>query len=175
MDDAPDLVGDIVSGLPGRWQAPFLLVVLDGESQRRAATKAGIPRGDIQRWALSGQWRTAARAVQKLLASGHAGEWRTLGDLARRRLHRVLTSKQVAHRDLLKAVEIVLDRTGLPAGATVEDPDAQDGDIPPLHTPEGRAAALAELAALPEELLREAIERRRAAGPAHLRPPVEEP
>lgn len=164
-----DRVGEIVSSLPERWRQPFMLRMLDSRSFRQIEKETGVSWSTIQGWSQRAEWKAAAKELWKFLAAIRVDDWRVLRRAADRELLAVLEGEGSAAADKLRAVTIVLDRTGLAPGQQLVDPDAGNDAAPPLHTPEGREAALVELASLPPDLLIEALRRLREAAPEHLR------
>ncbi len=147
----------IVLTLPARWQHVFIAHAIEGKPPKVVRTETGVPRGTFQHWTCTERWRAAEREVLAIQAKSRINTWRRLVLAADEAVTDVLGDDTADARDRLKAAEIVYDRSGLTSGATLPDPDAQDGETPPLHTPEGRAALVAELRSLPRELLREAL------------------
>lgn len=161
-------LGALVATLPERWRSPFLLRMLDGRSFRQIEAVTGIPWGTVHGWSQREEWRAASRAAWAILTRVRLDNWRAMVVAAERELHAVLDGAGDPS-DRLRAAQLVLDRSGLGAGQQLVDPDAGNDATPPLHTPEGREAALVELASLPPDLLIEALRRLREAAPEHLR------
>lgn len=167
--DGPGPLAEVVLALPARWQPIFIASVIEGKPPRVVVTETKIPRGTFQHWTTTEVWLTAERAALAIQARSRVNAWRRLMLAADAALIDAL-SGEGEMRDRLKAAEIVYDRSGLAAGAKVDGlDDMKDTAAPPLHTPEGRAALIAELKAIPADILAEAIRAREASGPAHLR------
>lgn len=170
-DGTIDRISELVASLPDRWQQPFCVMIVDSRSQRAACEETGVTRGSIARWATTSRWKTAAREVQTILVGQRVERWWSLQLAADEVVADVMTDPKTPTKDRLTAAGLVYARGGLPKGVAAVDPDA--GEEPSPHTPEGREALLAELAAaIPADLLEEAARRRRDAAPAHLRDPA---
>lgn len=152
----PSLV-EIMEGLEDRWRAAFLLRFLDMCSFRAIGEKTGIPWPTIKGWSQRPAWKVAGKKMAAYLASLRVEEWLVMAARADamglEMLENPLTPAEIRER-LIRAI---WDRTGRAAGVTVKVEES-DAGAPAMHTPEGRAALVAELRqSIPPELLREAL------------------
>ena len=125
----------------GKKQLAFEAVI-QGHTNRSAAEVSGLNEATICRYRSDPEWVSAIESIKVQRVRVAAKGLSELLPLSIKRIRTVLSDPSASHRDLLKAAEMVLDRTGIPKAerlelsGTVESPSSVTVD------PSDRLAAL---------------------------------